>query len=406
MLGGGAAGFFGALAAAEADPTARVVLLEAASRPLQKVKISGGGRCNVTTSVTRPGELVKSYPRGANELRGVFARWGPRETVDWFESRGVRLKTEPDGRVFPESDDSQSILDALEAEARRRGVEVRCSTHTTHLLPLADGRFEARIRSGEPLVADAVLLATGSSPSGLRLAAALGHKLVPPVPSLFTFVVKDPRLDGLAGVAVEKTRLRLKVGAEEFEHWGPLLVTHWGVSGPGVLKLSAWGARALAASAYRGTLAVDFAPDVKEPELRARAAANREEHPRGTIAAHPLTDAIPRRLWEHLLRHASVDAETRWNELPSKALHELVRAVKASTFEVTGKGEFKEEFVTAGGVALGEVDFRTMESRVRPGLYFAGEILDVDALTGGFNLQNAWSTGWVAGRAMAARVTR
>jgi len=442
VLGGGAAGYFAAIRAAElAGPAARVLLLEATATPLQKVRISGGGRCNVTNATTDPAVLATKYPRGAKELRGVLSKFGPRETMQWFESRGVALKAEPDGRVFPTTDDSETICACLEREAARVGVEVRTGATVARVervarpfpdqalpTPVPPPAFRLRLKDGSTLDAAAFCIATGSNPHGLALARALGHEVVPGVPSLFTFDVRDPRLDGLAGVSVERVRAKAIVGDETFEQEGPLLVTHWGLSAHAVLRLSAWGARAFHAAGYRARLVVDLAPDVPEPQLRARLDAMRRERPAAAVAAHPVVD-VPRRLWERLCEAAlaestprrptrlgadeppgrgggstSAGATARWGELSSRATQALLDQVKRATFDVTGKGPFREEFVTAGGVSRKEVDWRTMESKLAPGLYFAGEALDVDALTGGFNLQNAWSTGWLAGSAMAARV--
>lgn len=402
VLGGGAAGFFGAIRAAELAPHARVILLEATGTTLQKVRISGGGRCNVTNSITDPAAFVTRYPRGAKELRGVLSRFGSRETMAWFEAHGVALKTEPDGRVFPTTDDSETICACLEREAAKLGVEVR--THAT--VAAATRGLQLTLKDGSTIDAGALLLASGSNPQGLALARALGHTIIPGVPSLFTFEVKDARLDGLAGVAVPRVRAKATVAGKTFEQEGPLLVTHWGLSAHAVLRLSAWAAREFHEAKYQAELVVDFLPDVKDDAIRKAADDMRASHPRGTIGAHPLLNFIPRRLWERLVEAAGGDVEMRWAEVPKRGVNELVEQLKRARFQVTGKGPFKEEFVTAGGVARGEVDWRTMESKLVPGLHFAGEVLDVDALTGGFNLQNAWSTGWTAGEAMAARAQR
>lgn len=407
VLGGGAAGFFGAIRAATLAPSARVLLLEATGTPLQKVRISGGGRCNVTHHQLDPAVLVTKYPRGAKELRGVLSRFGPRETMDWFRARGVALKTEEDGRVFPVSDDSETICQCLLDEARKVGVEVR--TNETVAAATREGeRLRLRLKGGDELVVDALLLATGSNPKGWDLARALGHQIVPPVPSLFSFNVQDARLDGLAGVAVERVRAKLVLpdGAQVAPQEGPLLVTHWGLSAPAILRLSAWGARELHATGYRARLVVDLLPDIKEDDLRGRLEGMRRDKPRGSLGAHGVAPEVPRRLWERLVVAAGGDPDARWADVPNRGVQALLDQLKRATFEVTGKGPFKEEFVTAGGVARSEVDWRTMQSKLAPGLFLAGEVLDVDALTGGFNLQNAWSTGWIAGEGIAARVTR
>lgn len=407
VLGGGAAGFFGAIRAAEeARGAARVVLLEATHSPLQKVRISGGGRCNVTHHQFDPAVLVTKYPRGAKELRGVLSRFGPRDTMQWFEARGVRLKAEEDGRVFPTTDDSATIVDCLLQAAAEAGVEVRAGATARAAQRREEGGFRLTLKDGAREDAAALLLATGSNPQGLALAASLGHTLVPGVPSLFTFNVEDPRIEGLAGVAVERVKAKAVLpDGQTFEQEGPLLVTHWGFSAHAVLRLSAWGARSFHASGYHAKLVLDWVPGIPEAELRARAERARAEHPRGTLSAHSLVpEVLPRRLWCRLVLAAGGDLEMRWAEVPKRGVNLLVEELKRGAFEVKGKGPFREEFVTAGGVTRAEVDWRTMESKLVPGLHFAGEILDVDALTGGFNFQNAWSTGWLAGGAMAARM--
>lgn len=397
IVGGGAAGFFAAVACKEANPAARVTVLEGSASPLSKVRVSGGGRCNVTHDQADPALLVGYYPRGGRALRGPFTRFGPRETMAWFAARGVPLKTEADGRVFPTTDDSRTVIDCLTGAARRSGVEVRARAPVTALEP--DGRaFAVRLKDGAALPADRVLLATGGAPAGYRMAAALGHTVVPPVPSLFTFEVDDPRLRGLAGVSVPAARVRLD-GARG-AHEGPLLVTHWGLSGPAVLRASAWDARLLHCSGYRLGLTVDWLPDLREDEVReALLAAKRDDPRRTVVAAGPL--GLPQRLWRSLAAAAGAAEGLRWADASKSLVTALTREVHAGRYQVSGKGVFKEEFVTCGGVSLKEVDFATMESRVRPGLHLAGEVLDVDGVTGGFNFQAAWTTGWLAGRAMA-----
>lgn len=401
VVGGGAAGFFGALRAAELG--AEVTILEAGSEHLAKVRISGGGRCNVTQGRFDVPALVENYPRGGKELRSVFARFQPRDTMEWFEERGVDLKVESDGRVFPTTDDSATIVDCLVDAAAELGVDVRTRARPQRLERLDVGGWRLELPGGgEPVVADRVLLATGSSPGGLALAASAGHTVSPPVPALFSFVVRDPRIEGLAGVAVPHVRATLETEGQRrpVTREGPLLVTHQGFSAPAILRLSSVAARKLAEADYQGALTVDFAPDATDEELRAAAEATRAAHPRGSLGPHAFVDHVPRRLWERLLAAAGLDPATRWSEAPKKGLHNLIGELKRGRYAVTGKGEFREEIVTAGGVKRKEVDWTRMESRVAPGLHLAGEILDVDGLTGGYNLQNAWSTGWIAGTTM------
>jgi predicted Rossmann fold flavoprotein len=398
VVGGGAAGFFAAITAAEADPRARVTLLEATAHLLAKVRISGGGRCNVTHACFEPRELARRYPRGGRELLGAFSRWQPRDTVDWFAARGVKLKTEADGRMFPVSDDSATIVECLLGSARRAGVEVRLHSGLTGLARAADG-FRLTLTGGETLAAGRVLLATGGNKSnaGFALAAALGHAIEPPVPSLFTFHIADPRLADLAAVDDAATAVPDARLAER----GPLLVTHWGLSGPAILKLSAWGARALHDRDYRFALRVNWAAGLNLETARAALADARAANAKKQITTWcPL--GLPLRLWEKLFAASGIAAGTTWSGAGNAALRALADQVVASEFAVAGKSLFKEEFVTCGGVRLAEVDFRTMESRLVPGLHFAGEILDVDGITGGFNFQAAWTTGRLAGLALVA----
>nr|WP_238717801.1 NAD(P)/FAD-dependent oxidoreductase [Petrachloros mirabilis] len=401
VIGGGAAGFFGAIAAAEACPHAQVTLLEAGREVLTKVLISGGGRCNVTHACFDPALLVQHYPRGGKALRGAFTRFQPQDTVRWFESRGVKLKTEADGRMFPVTDDSQTIADCLLQAARKAGVNLQTQAGVTALNHDPQTRtFQVQSKRGQ-MECDRILLATGSSPQGWRLAAQLGHRIIPPAPSLFTFKVTDLRLQDLAGIAVDPVQLHLRVAdAKPLTQTGPLLITHWGLSGPAVLKLSAWGARLLHDAKYQATLSVNWVPTL--PDLRQTLLAAKEESPRRAIAKQPPVP-VPQRLWQRLTMAAQITPDKQWSHLSKTDLGQLMAQLTQSTYTITGKGVFKEEFVTCGGVALKEVNFKTMESRVCPGLYLAGEILDIDGITGGFNFQSAWTTSWLAGQAMATK---
>jgi len=402
VIGGGAAGFFGAIACAEANPDAQVTLLEAAPEPLGKVRISGGGRCNVTHHCFDPALLVQHYPRGGKALRGAFTRFQPQDTVAWYQRRGVRLKTEADGRMFPTTDDSQTVIDCLQAEARRVGVTVRTKTAVTQVDRDEMG-FAVTLRSQDILRGDHLLLATGSSPQGHRIARALGHTVVPPVPSLFTFTVPDKALRELAGIAVDPVTVKLTVAdAKPLTQTGPLLITHWGLSGPAVLKLSAWGARDLQAAQYRGAVQVNWRPDLSAEQIRQQLQAARTDAPKRAIANHCPFD-FPKRLWRYWVQQAGLDDTILWANLPKKALNTLVNSIHSGTFDLQGKGVFKDEFVTCGGIKLSEVNFKTMESRRCPGLFLAGEVLDIDGVTGGFNFQSAWTTGWLAGQAIAQK---
>jgi hypothetical protein len=399
VIGGGAAGFFGAIACAETHSHTRVTLLESTRQPLAKVRISGGGRCNVTHACFDPAALIQNYPRGGKALRGAFTRFQAKDTVEWFTQRGVNLKTEADGRMFPVTDDSETIVQCLMQTADAAGVELRTGVPVESVSRKNDG-FCVTLKSGEELYADRLLLATGSNPRGYAIAQSLGHAIEPPVPSLFTFNLKDTRLQDLAGISVPAAHLRLQVGENtRLEQTGALLITHWGLSGPAVLKLSAWGARALHDNHYRANLTIHWLPHLKPDEVRQPLLNARSEMPKKLITANcPLN--LPRRLWERLTASAGIKEGDRWAELSSKALHQLLQELTRGEYSVIGKGAFKEEFVTCGGVSLKQVDFKTMSSRCCPHLYFAGEVLDIDGVTGGFNFQSAWTTGWIAGRVM------
>jgi len=405
VIGGGAAGFFGAITCAEAQPAARVRLFEALGRPLAKVAISGGGRCNVTQACFEPAELVKSYPRGGRELLGPLHRWQPRDTMAWFADRGVELKTEADGRVFPVTDDSATIIQALLAAAQAAGVRWEAGRPVRaveRVGPSDTGGpgFRLEIEGGEKVWADRILLATGGGKgsAGLAIAHALGHTIEPPVPSLFSFHIADPRVTGLAGLSVAAAEVRI---GRALAAQGPILFTHWGLSGPGILKLSAWGARELAATDYRFSLTIAWAPGRSREQVRAELAGAREDHPKRKVSTwNPF--GLPARLWERLLAAAGLAGGESWSTLAKAQSEKLAQELTAGEYPVAGKSMNKEEFVTCGGVRLSEVDFKTMESKRCPGLFLAGEVLDLDGLTGGFNLQAAWTTGRLAGLGLAS----
>lgn len=406
IVGGGAAGFFSAIQAAEAAPHARVCLYEATAHPLAKVRVSGGGRCNVTHACPEPRELVKRYPRGARELLGPFTRFGPRDTIAWFAERGVELKTEDDGRMFPLTDDSATIVAALRTAADAAGVRLFTSMGVRDVVPVEEGvGFDVTFTDDSAGRFDRVLIATGGTKSSIGhvLAARLGHTVEPPVPSLFTFHIADPLLVGLEGLSVPNAATAVE-GSKLAER-GPMLVTHWGLSGPAILKLSSWGARELAARDYRFTLRVSWTGDTPAQALQA-IKAWREANPRKQVSTlNPF--ALPGRLWDRLIGATSgLRPDAQWAGVSKEHLQGLAARVADYPFTVEGKSLNKEEFVTCGGVRLREVDFKTMESRLCPGLHFAGEVLDIDGVTGGFNFQAAWTTGWLAGRAMAEAAER
>ena len=401
VAGGGAAGYFGAIAAAEADPSAEVVIHEATAHVLAKVKISGGGRCNVTHACFDPAVLATRYPRGGRELLGPFHRFGPRQTVEWFEGRGVALKVEEDGRMFPVSDDSATIVDTLQGAAASAGVRLMLRSGIASAGWDSDeGVYKLHTTAGADLVADRLLIATGGNrdAGGLAMARAFGHAVEAPVPSLFTFHIDDDRLRGLEGLAVAEASVRLP--GTHWESQGPVLVTHWGLSGPAILRLSAWAARPLHECGYRSGLEINWAaPHTREAVLQALI-GERAAHPRRRVGGGNAL-GIPGRLWERLSVAAGIANEGLWAGVSNERLRALAEQISCGTFSIAGKSLNKEEFVTCGGVRLREVDLSAMESRLRPGLHFAGEVLDIDGVTGGYNFQAAWTTGWHAGRALA-----
>lgn len=400
IIGGGAAGYFAAITAAETDPTARVILLERSAQVLAKVRISGGGRCNVTHACFDPREFVARYPRGGAELIGPFHRFQARDTVAWFAARGVELKTESDGRMFPVTDSSATIVGCLTRAAHRAGVQVRTRCEVLTARRVGTG-FELELADNERLAADRLLLATGGCrvAAAARLATGFGHTLVPPVPSLFSFHLAAPWLTELAGTSV--ATVELSVAPTGLRECGPLLITHGGLSGPAVLRLSAWGARQLQAMNYQFPLVVNWLPQLGIEALMAEIQSQRQTHGAKLVKNRPLGH-LPARLWEALVAAAGIDSTTRWSALTRSQLQQLKTQLTRTELPVTGQSLNKEEFVTCGGVKLSEVNFATMESRVCPRLHFAGELLDIDGLTGGFNFQAAWTTGWLAGKAMVA----
>ncbi|MBK8563378.1 MAG: NAD(P)/FAD-dependent oxidoreductase [Saprospiraceae bacterium] len=400
VIGGGAAGFFAAIRAAESKPGTKVVILEKGREVLQKVKVSGGGRCNVTHACFDAKELVKHYPRGSKALHGPFSRFQPGDTIGWFEQRGVRLKIEEDGRMFPVTDNSMTIVNCLLQAASKAGVEVRTGENVTHFAPQQTEKAGWLIatQSGSQFQAKNLMVATGSSPRIWELLRELGHAIVSPVPSLFTFNIKDKRIDGLMGLSVPSATV--KVVGEKLVATGPLLVTHWGMSGPGILRLSAWGARILAEKGYRFDIEVSWL-NYTTDELVEELNEAKLEHAKKLVASQCPFPSLPRRLWESLVAVAGVASDSRWADLGKEKLRKLATELAAGRYSVTGKSTFKEEFVTAGGVELDEVNFKTFESKLHPGLYFAGEVLDIDAITGGFNFQAAWTGGWLVGTAVA-----
>jgi len=430
VIGGGAAGIFCAVNAARRDPVLRVTVLEKTGKLLSKVKVSGGGRCNVTHACFDIAEMAAHYPRGQHFVRKAFHHFFTTDTIEWFAARGVELKTEADGRMFPITDSSQTVIDCLMREVNAFGVEVRMHAEVRDITVRPEGpagadvggaagadpggsagpvgagaaadRFEVLLADGRRLPADFVCVACGGFPklSMFDWIRRLGHTVEEPVPSLFTFNLGGNPLTELMGISVPQALVKIQ-GSRLVER-GPLLITHWGLSGPVVLRLSAWGARELAGAAYRFGVQVNWLGEITEPQARDRLQEMRQERAgQGVAGKNPF--GLPGRLWEYFLAAAGIGAVVRWAELPAREQNRLVGLLCAGTFTVEGKTTFKEEFVTAGGVRLAEVDPATFESRIVPGLFFAGEILDVDGITGGFNFQHAWTGGWVAAETIAGR---
>lgn len=394
VIGGGAAGFFTGVNAARLNPNSEVTIFEKSREVMSKVRISGGGRCNVTHHCFDPEVMAKAYPRGGRELRWAFEQFQAEDTVAWFEDRAIKLKTEADGRMFPVTDDSATIINCLKQEANRHGVTVRTKTRV-EAINLLDGKYELSIRGGEPQIFDSVIVATGGSNRAdtYEWLEELGHSIVEPVPSLFTFNFRDKIFNDLAGISVE--HCSVAVEGTSFQHTGPILVTHWGLSAPAVLKTSAWAARYLHDENYRFIIRVNWLHPKDEREVREILKELRQKNARRT-AAKQAHFPIPNRLWERFLNLADIPADTRWAELSNKQVHEMAQQLTSARYKIQGKTTYKEEFVTSGGIPLNEVNMGTMESKKCPDLYFAGEVLNIDGITGGYNFQSAWTTGWIA----------
>ena len=395
VVGGGAAGFFAAINAAEFDPSARICILERGKEVLNKVRISGGGRCNVTHAEFLPKELSRNYPRGERELRGPFHSFMTGDTIAWFEKRGVRLKTEEDGRMFPETDSSETVIDCFLNETRRLGIQVLKKRVVQDISGVGE-RWLVKTNH-EDFSTKKLLIATGSNPKMWKLLERLGHSIVPGVPSLFTFNIKDPRIKDLPGVANQAT---VKIRGSKLVSEGPLLITHWGMSGPAILKLSAWGARELSEK-ENFSIQVNWLGEKTSDEVLHELKELKQEFARQHSFKYPQF-GIPRRLWQSLVSASAISGEEKWADLNKKQLQALASQLTEAVFEVHGKSTFKEEFVTAGGVKLKEVNFKTFESKICKNLFLAGEVLNIDAITGGFNFQNAWTGGYLAACGMTA----
>jgi predicted Rossmann fold flavoprotein len=389
IIGGGAAGFFTAINSAEKNPSLKIAILERGKSVLEKVRISGGGRCNVTHACFVPNELVKFYPRGERELKGPFHQFCSGDTIEWFEKHGVELKIEDDGRMFPVSDSSQTIIDCFHAAVKKHKIDV-LTNHSVQELYKTETHWKITTTQ-EVFTCEKIVMATGSNPKMWELLQNAGHSIIEAVPSLFTFNIKDPRIKDLMGLSAVAT---VKVKKSKLQAAGPLLITHWGMSGPGILRLSAWGARELAEKKYQFAIQVNWLHETTFEEAIDLLKDIKEEHAKKLVTKYAHFE-LPKRLWENLVIAAGISDNTKWADVSKKQMMAFGEQLTNGEFHVNGKSTFKEEFVTAGGIDLKEVNFKTMESKILPNVYFAGEILNIDAITGGFNFQNAWTGGFI-----------
>ncbi len=393
VVGGGAAGFFTAINYAELHVGAKILILEKSNQLLGKVKVSGGGRCNVTHACFDAKELSKFYPRGSKELLGAFHKFQPNDTIKWFKQRGVAIKKEADGRMFPVTDNSQTIIDCFMHEVQKHKIEIHTQEGVKALFPPEENNTWEIITTHKNYYTKAVIVTTGNSEQMWKLLAAIGHTIEPPVPSLFTFNVKDTRIENLMGISVKNATV--KVSQTKLNESGPLLITHWGFSGPAILKLSAWGARQLHGLNYNFTVNINWNNQFGEATVLNYF---QQQNKKQKIANHSFPE-VPARLWQSIIAHAGI-INQNWADISKKQMQLLANEIVNASYEVKGKSTFKEEFVTCGGVKLAEVDFKTMQSKIHKGLYFSGEVLDIDAITGGFNFQAAWTTAWIAANAI------
>ena len=396
VVGGGAAGFFAAINYAALHNGKKVLILEKSAQLLGKVKVSGGGRCNVTHACFEVKDLVKFYPRGSKELLGAFYKFQPADTIEWFKKRGVNIKKEADGRMFPVTNNSQTIIDCFLKATQDYAIDIKTQEGLISLAkPEATNNWKV-VTTRKEYEAAQVIITTGSSEQIWKMLGSLGHAIEPPVPSLFTFNVKDPRINNLMGVAVKNATV--KVDGTKLKEHGPLLITHWGFSGPAVLKLSAWGARALYQLNYHCTIEINWNANYDANTIMEYLQLQQRNSARQKVINHSYAD-MPSRLWQSLINQIGI-SDKNWADINKKQLQLLANELTQAKFEVKGKSTFKEEFVTCGGVKLNEVDFKTMESKIHANLYFSGEVLNIDAITGGFNFQAAWTTAWIAANAM------
>lgn len=401
VIGGGAAGFYGAIQAAELKPGIKVLIVEKTNKLLSKVKVSGGGRCNVTHECFNPIQLSHHYPRGEKQLQRMFKSFHAQHVVDWFANKDVKLKAEGDGRMFPVTDDSQTIIDCFLREALKHKVRIEAGENVQNIQNEADG-FTIECSSGKRYTTKNVLVATGGSPKreSYIFIEKLGHTVADPIPSLFTFNDSQKDFTDLMGVAVSAAEVR--ISTTKFAQQGPVLITHWGLSGPAVIKLSAWAADYLHQQHYKFNVLVSWIGPVKEDDVRAQLLQHKQSRGKQKVKSNPLYN-LPLRLWERLCERADIGDEKIWAELPQKNMNRLMEQLIRCSFDISGKTTFKEEFVTCGGVDLKELDLETMQSKIHPGLYFAGEVLNIDGETGGFNFQSAWTTAHLAARSISSK---
>ena len=396
VAGGGAAGFFAAITCAQANKDAEVIILEKTNKLLSKVAVSGGGRCNVTHACFDLKQLSLSYPRGEKQLKSAFSRFMTTDTVKWFEERGVKLKTEEDGRMFPTTDNSETIIKCLLKEAKKLKIDIKEQTEVKHITPRFHGGFELKLGSGEKMECDKLIVACGGSPKieGLNWIKELGHEIIEPVPSLFTFNIQDEELANLQGISVNPAKAKILDTKLEFS--GPVLITHWGLSGPAILKLSSYGARILAEKDYDFQVQINWMNEKKEEVARLELMNLKAANPSKQInVLFPFI--LPKRLLHYLFEKTGINDKMKWGEISKEDVNRFVNNLLYDTYHVKGKTPFKEEFVTCGGIGLDDIDFKTMQSKRCKDIHFAGEILDIDGITGGFNFQAAWTTGYLAG---------
>ena len=404
VVGGGASGFMSAVTAAE-NSVKNIIILESSTKLLEKVRISGGGRCNVTNASWVPSEFIDNYPRGRRKLIESFSRFSSGDVFEWFQEKGVKLKIEDDLRVFPISDSSLDIVNCLQHRAENMGIKISLKKFVKKIERVnSNGLFKVFISKDEFLFTKNLLISTGGHPSGFRLAESLGHKIIKPVPSLFSFSCRDEKLKECKGVSVRNVYLEIYMDNKYFKSRGDLLITHWGFSGPSILRLSSEAARDLYEKKYNFKLRIRWT-NLDHSELNNRMSKFRETNGTSNLCNLRPIPSLTKRLWVYLLNKLGIDNTKNWSELFSTEKYKIINILLNDEYQITGRGPFLDEFVISGGVSLDEVSFKTMESFICKGLYFSGEVLDVDGITGGFNFQHCWTSGWLAGKAISKSIT-